>query len=285
MTEPDGPTAREPAAPAGGQLVYRHRLATRLWHWTNAIAVLVLLMSGLMILNAHPRLYWGHYGANSDKAWLLVGSTPTKGFVEVAGTRMETTGVLGWWKDDQGRTQRRAFPGWSTIPSTYDLGGARRWHFAFAWLFVIAGIAFAIASLINGHFRRDLAPRREELSPRHVWHDIKQHARLRFPTGEAALRYNILQKVSYIAVIFLVLPLMLLTGLAMSPSMDAAAPFLVDMFGGRQSARSIHFIVAALLVLFVVVHLLMVLLAGPFNEVRSMITGRFRLPADRKEKP
>src|SRR5690606_30750790 len=119
---------------------------------------------------------------------------------------------------------------------------------------------------------RDLAPRRAELAPRHIWADIKAHARLRFPRGEAALRYNILQKLSYFGVVALLLPAMILSGLAMSPGMDASWPWLIDLFGGRQSARSIHFIAAMLIVLFVLVHLVMVVLAGPVNEIRSMIT-------------
>jgi thiosulfate reductase cytochrome b subunit len=118
------------------------------------------------------------------------------------------------------------------------------------------------------------------VKPSHVWHDIREHARLRFPTGDAALRYNILQKLSYVAVIFLLLPLMLLTGLAMSPAMDAAWPWLLDLFAGRQSARSIHFICAMALLAFIVVHLVMVVLAGPLNEIGSMITGRFRVPPE-----
>ena len=109
------------------------------------------------------------------------------------------------------------------------------------------------------------------------------HARLHFPTGDAALRYNILQKISYVGVIFVLLPLMILTGLTMSPAMDAAWPWLLDLFGGRQSARSIHFICAALLLAFIIVHLVMVLLAGPINEIGSMITGRFRVPPDQPE--
>jgi thiosulfate reductase cytochrome b subunit len=143
-------------------------------------------------------------------------------------------------------------------------------------------VAYGLWSLVNGHLRRDLLPTREELRPSHVWADVKHHARLDFPKGAAALKYNILQKASYLGVIVVLVPVMILTGLTMSPAMVAAWPWLIDLFGGRQSARSIHFIAAGLLVLFVVVHLLMVLLAGPFNEVRSMITGRFRLP---KEKP
>ncbi len=120
-----------------------------------------------------------------------------------------------------------------------------------------------------------------ELAPGHIWHDVKEHARLRFSTGASALRYNILQKLAYLGVLFILLPTIVLTGLTMSPAMNAAWPWLLDLFGGRQSARSIHFIAAALLVAFIVVHLLMVLLAGPYNEIRSMITGRYRLPRER----
>ena len=246
--QPIDAAAPRPETP---RTAYRHRLPTRIWHWINAVTVFVLLMSGLMILNAHPRLYWGEYGANFDHAWVDFGSGP--------------------------------FPGWATIPSSYNLAAARIWHLAFAWLLVIGLVAFLLTSLWNRHVQRDLAPRREELAPRHIWQDIKHHARLRFPTGDAALRYNILQKISYVAVIFVFLPLMVLTGLAMSPAMDAAWPWLVDLFGGRQSARSVHFIVAASLLAFIAVHLLMVLLAGPVNEIWSMISGRFRIPPERRE--
>lgn len=272
--------------PAGREgLVYRHRLPTRLWHWLNALAVLALLMSGLMIFNAHPRLYWGQYGANFDQAWLQIGSTPTKGFVQIGRARVDTTGVLGRWTDPRGRAQALAFPYWATIPSAYDLAAARRWHLAFAWVLVIGLIAFWLASLANRHLQGDLAPRGSELSPRHILNDIRQHARLRFAAGEAALRYNILQKLSYLAVIFVLIPLMVLSGLGMSPAIDAGWPWIVDLFGGRQSARSIHFIAAMLLLFFVLVHLVMVILAGPFNEVRSMVTGHFRPPAERKRRP
>jgi thiosulfate reductase cytochrome b subunit len=136
-------------------------------------------------------------------------------------------------------------------------------------------------SLAGGHIARDLAFRRGELAPRHVWQDICDHARLRLPTGAAALRYNVLQKASYIAVLFIALPLLILTGLTMSPGMNAAWPWLVDLFGGRQAARSIHFLTAFALAAFFLVHMLMVLLAGPVNEIGSMITGRYRLPKDR----
>ena len=240
------PTADTDALP--GTAVKRHRLATRLWHWVNAIAVPTLFMSGLGIFNAHPRLYWGQYGANFDMPWL----------------------------------ELDRFPGWITLPGSYSLAMSRRWHLAFALILAFALLLYMIWSLLNRHFRRDLVFRRKELSPRHIWQDIKDHARLRFPTGAAALRYNILQKASYVAVIFILLPGLILTGLSMSPTLNAAWPWLVEVFGGRQSARSIHFILAFAILAFSLVHVLMVLLAGPINEVRSMITGWYRLPGEKK---
>jgi len=264
--------------------VYRHRLPTRLWHWLNALTLLVLLMSGLMIFNAHPRLYWGQYGANHDRAWLEIGSTRDAGYLRVGSWKVDTTGVLGRWTDGEGATQRWAFPGWATIPTRYSLADGRRWHLSFAWLLAIALTLYMLWTAFGGHLAKDLHVRRGEWAPRHIWRDIKDHARLRFPTGEAAARYNILQKLSYIGVIFVVLPLMIFTGLAMSPGFNATAPWLIDLFSGRQSARSIHFIAAWALVAFFLVHIAMVLLAGPVNEVRSMITGWFRLPPAKGER-
>ena len=261
-----------------GDVVKRHRLSTRLWHWTNALTLLVMLMSGLMIFNAHGRLYWGDYGANDDKAWLVIDDAGDTGFVELAGVRVETTGVLGIWTNPEGEVKRRAFPYWVTIPSGYDLQAARRWHFTFAWILAVALTLYMLRSLWNGHVRNDLHIRKSEWSLAHIWHDIKDHARLRFPTGAAAKDYNILQKFAYISVIFVMLPLIIMTGLTMSPAMNAAWPWLLDLFGGRQSARSIHFLCAFGLVGFFFVHMAMVVLAGPVNEVRSMITGRYRLP-------
>lgn len=273
----------------GGDLVKRHRLSTRVWHWINAVTLLVMLMSGLMIFNAHPRLYWGEYGANYDPAWLKISSARAGGrefgYLQIANTRFETTGVLGLWEDPEGRTQRRAFPHWATIPSRYSLAGARIWHLAFAWV-LAGGLALYLAwSLLNGHLRRDVHITRREWKLSHIWHDVKQHARLRFPTGVAALRYNVLQKLSYAGVLFVLLPLIIFTGLAMSPGTDAWLPLATQIFGGRQSARSVHFICAFLLVLFFLVHVVMVLLAGPFNEVRSMISGRYRLPPEKADTP
>ena len=276
----------EPGTPTGGELVRRHRLSTRLWHWINAVTLLVMLMSGLMIFNAHPRLYWGQYGANYDKPWLMIGSARTGpaefGYLQIGSTRIETTGMLGLWQDRDGKAQRHAFPWWATIPSRYNLAVARIWHLAFAWMLALGLLLYLLWSLVNGHLRRDIHITRAEWRPRQIWRDIGEHARLRFPTGAAALRYNVLQKIAYAGVLFVLLPLMILTGLAMSPGTDAWLPLVTEGFGGRQSARSVHFICAWLLVLFFLVHIAMVLLAGPVNEVRSMITGRYRLPREKR---
>jgi thiosulfate reductase cytochrome b subunit len=153
----------------------------------------------------------------------------------------------------------------------------RRWHFFFAWAFVANLLVYLVAGLAGGHFCRDLLPGREQLRPRALLKDLANHLRLKFPRGEAARHYNPLQKLTYLGVIGVLLPLMILTGLAMSPGIDAIVPWLVDLFGGRQSARTIHFIAAGLMVLFVFVHVAMVLLAGPVNELRAMITGRFAI--------
>ena len=251
----------------------RHRLVTRLWHWINALCLIVLLMSGLTIFNAHPRLYWGEYGANADYAWMAVGSSETMGYLRLGELRIETTGFLGNWQDSAGRTRQRAFPGWATIPSTYSLADGRRWHFFFAWIFSVGLAMFMIASLWNRHIQRDIHMRREEWRPSHLWRSFRNHLNLRAIRHSAGQDYNSLQKLSYIGVTFILLPLMIFSGLAMSPAMDANWPFLTDILGGRQSARSVHFLAAFLLVLFFLIHMVMVLLSGPVRQIRAMITG------------
>ncbi len=258
----------------------RHRLTTRLWHWINALCLIVLLMSGLTIFNAHPRLYWGEYGANDDYAWMAVGSSPTMGYLRLGELRIETTGFLGNWQDSTGRTRQRAFPGWATIPSAYSLADGRRWHFLFAWIFSVGLALFMVASLWNRHVQRDLHMRREEWRPSHLWRSFRHHLDLRAIRRSAGEDYNSLQKLSYIGVTFVLLPLMIFSGLAMSPAMDANWPFLTDVLGGRQSARSLHFISAFLLVLFFLIHVGMVLLSGPVRQTKSMLLG-----GERKEPP
>lgn len=237
----------EPETPI---VIRRHALTTRLWHWITAISVIVLLGSGLMILNAHGQLYWGQYGANYDQPWFRVA-----------------------WIFEGGRV-----PGWLTIPSTYNLALARRWHLFFALVLAFALLAFMLMSLLNRHFQHDLRVRAKEMTPAHLAEEVRAHAALRFHDPANPRAYNGLQKLSYAAVIFVLLPLVIFTGLAMSPGMNAAWPWLIDLFGGRQSARSIHFIVAMLLAMFIVVHLALVILAGAWNEVRSMITGKWKVP-------
>jgi thiosulfate reductase cytochrome b subunit len=186
-----------------------------------------------------------------------------------------TTGVLGVSYDSERGMVRRAFPAWLTLPGEPGLALARDWHFLMAWLFVANGAVYLLFGLLSGHFRRDLAPAADQLRMRHILADLWNHARLRVPRGEAARRYNVLQKLAYLTVVFLLLPIMVLSGLTMSPAVTAAMPSLFDIFGGRQSARTIHFLVANLLVLFVLVHVVEVLLAGVVNGMRSMITGRY----------
>jgi len=281
----DGPSSPSPALKPAHEVIYRHTLAVRVTHWINLFCITLLLMSGLQIFNAHPRLYWGQYGADADKAFIemmATGADPDHpiGVTRIAGHAFTTTGFLGASAGDDHTIVPRGFPRWATLPSFQDLAVGRRWHFALAWLFVINGLAYLGFGLRNRHFSRDLAPTREQIKPSHILRDIWDHMRLKHPRGEAAKSYNVLQKLTYLIVIFVLLPLMILTGLTMSPGMDAVLPGLLNLFGGRQSARTIHFISANLIVLFVLVHVVEVLLAGVVNEIRSMITGRYVVPPE-----
>jgi thiosulfate reductase cytochrome b subunit len=267
------------------EVIRRHSLAVRLTHWINVICLALLLMSGLAVLNAHPALYWGHSGHRGMPFLLGIGSKTDNGRVvgitRIAEVDFDTTGVLGVSYDGDGRAQRRAFPSWLTLPSNASLALARDWHFLLAWLFVINGAVYLGFSLASGHVRRDLLPNADQLRARHVLTEIWNHLRLRSPRGDADRRYNVLQKFAYLVVVFALLPVMLLSGLTMSPAVTAAAPVLFDLFGGRQSARTIHFITANLLVLFVLVHVLQVLISGAFNRMRAMITGRYVIRPER----
>jgi Ni/Fe-hydrogenase b-type cytochrome subunit len=263
--------------PEPARRIYRHRLGTRIWHWVNAVTIFVLLMSGAMIFNAHPRLYWGQYGANFDRAWLEIGADTRGGYLKLGDRRYDTDGVLGRWEARDGSIRTNAFPGWATIPSGYNLAHARRWHFTFALVFAFGLLFFLIASLFNRHIQ-DFVLKRSEIAPASLWRDVAEHLKLRFHDPDHPGAFNTLQKLSYIAVIFVLIPLMIFTGLTLSPGMDAAWPWLLDLFGGRQSARSIHFIAAALILLFILVHLVLVLLDRPINGVRGMITGWLRVP-------
>jgi thiosulfate reductase cytochrome b subunit len=278
-----------PTAPAAATrkrprkvLVARHSVAVRVTHWINATALLFLLLSGLQIFNAHPVLYWGQQ-SDFGHGWLAMGAYSSggqlRGVTKVGPAIFHTTGFLGASKV-HGVWTARGFPDWLTIPPQQFLALGRRWHFFFAWVFAINGAILIANAVVSGHLRRDLAPTWRQLAPRHVLQEIWDHLRLRFPKGEAARRYNVLQKLAYLAVLVVLLPLMVLTGMTMSPSLDAIFPFLLELFGGRQSARSIHFIVASLIVLFFFVHIVMVVLSGTWNNVRSMITGRYAIEVE-----
>lgn len=215
----------------------KHRLSTRLWHWVNVLALVILFMSGLNISNAHPHLYWGQWGFDPRNAWLNVVN----------------------------------FPGWATIPGYYSLAEARQWHVLFAWVFAAGLLLYMLIALVNGHFRRDIVTHRKEWRWSEIRGDIAAHLRLDFHHGGG--KYNFMQKLAYGVVLFILLPLMIASGMAISPGSDAAFPWLLDVFGGRQSARSIHFIVAWCLFGFLVIHVVLVLLSGPLRQIGDMITG------------
>ncbi len=274
-------TAAAATAPTvGTYLYYRHKLAVRVMHWINVIAFTVLFMSGLQIFNAYPALNWGKSSYNGTPPMLEIGARQApngalQGVTRVFGAEFDTTGVLGVSRGPGGEPQPSAFPAWMMIPGVQWLAMARSWHFFFAWIFAINGLLFVLYAIFSRHLVRDLAPNRSEL--RGIGASIQEHLRFRHATGEAAREYNVLQKIAYLVVIFGLLPMVILMGFGMSPWFNAAITGWVDIVGGRQSARTIHFIIAWLLVAFVVIHVFQVIITGLWNNLRSMITGRYRI--------
>ena len=264
------------------QVYYRHTLPVRLMHWVNVVALTVLFMSGLQIFNAHPALNFGKSSYNGTPPVLEIGARMStagqpQGVTRILGKEFDTTGWLGVTRDASGNYARSTFPTWMMLPGPQWLSMARSWHFFFAWVFVLNGLAFLIYAIASRHLTRDLAPTRDEL--RGIGASIREHIRFKHATGEAAKRYNVLQKLAYLVVVFVLLPLIVIMGMAMSPWLDSILSGWVDIVGGRQSARSIHFIVAWLLVAFVLIHVFQVIVTGLWNNLRSMITGRFKVPA------
>jgi len=264
--------------------IKRHSLIVRLTHWANALILLVMLLSGLQIFNAHPALYLGHK-STFDRPLLSIDALQSNdgsltGQLNAFGAKVDTTGFLGASKDQQGMMQARPFPPWLTLPTYQDLAQGRRWHFFFAWLLVANGAIYLAHALLTKHVTRNLLPTRAQLKG--IGADIVHHLQLRFPKGEAARHYNALQKLAYLGVIFVLGPLVVVTGMTMSPGLNAAFPFLVDLFGGRQTARTLHFVCAFGFVAFVAIHVLLVLLSGVWNNLRSMITGEYELGAEKK---
>jgi thiosulfate reductase cytochrome b subunit len=255
--------------------VYRHTLATRLSHWITVLALAVLVPSGFQIFNAHPALYWGERSDRDRPLFALSARTSAsgelRGVTEILGHPVDTTGILGASAEGAERVAR-GFPVWATLPSGQWLAMGRRWHLFFAWIFVLNGLAFGVYALASRHLGRDLLPSRRDLAT--IGRSLSDHLRLRFPAGEP--HYNVLQRIAYVSVIGGLGSLIVLTGLAMSPWVDAAVPVLPAVFGGRQSARTVHFLVTFAFLGFLVMHVFMVAVTGISNNVRSMLTGWYR---------
>jgi thiosulfate reductase cytochrome b subunit len=248
--------------------VYRHPLPVRVTHWVSALALGVLAMSGMQIFNAHPALYASDASQfNRPIVKFSADQNPdgtSIGYVAIGSLRVNTTGVFGYGPDGMGGESARAFPSWATIPAYQDLADGRRWHIFFAWVLVICAVVYAYWA-----FR--LRPTRADI--RELPQTLKKHLlpwKLP-PTAEL----NPLQKLTYFGIIFILVPIVVLSGLALSPSVDAWAHWLPQIFGGRQFARVWHFGGMIALIGFFGVHLTMVALTGLVNNLRSMITGWF----------
>jgi thiosulfate reductase cytochrome b subunit len=233
----------------------------RISHWIIGASVLTLAISGFVILMAHPRLYWGNAGNDLTPALL-----------ELPISRN--------YKHNGWAPAVPFFPGESSIVSaarTYDIfnqnGWGRSLHFLAAWFLVLTGLVYFIVGLTSGHLSRHVVPRLRDVAPRLLWQDIRRHLRLPMPRAPGGPPYGPLQKLTYAAVMFIALPLMVLTGLTMSPAVTAAYPVLLDLFGGSQSARTIHFFLFAAIVLFLIVHVTMVILTGFRRQIRAMTFG------------
>ena len=271
------------SAASNATLYYRHSLPVRIMHWLIVVTLPILLMSGLNIFNANQALYWGKSSYSGAPPLLELQSRESDdgelvGVTRIFGHEFVTTGFLGASRDAEGELADRGFPSWLTIPGHKWLSLARRWHLFFAWLLVITGIGFVSHAIFSRHLQRDLLPSREDW--RSIGRTFIDHLLLRHPSGEAARNYNVLQKMAYLGVIFLLFPLVILNGLGMSPALDALFPGWVGLFGGRQSMRTIHFVVSWALVAFTAMHLFQVIVNGFWNNLRSMITGYYRIPAE-----
>jgi thiosulfate reductase cytochrome b subunit len=266
------------------QVILRHRLPVRLWHWISVLAVVGLLFTGFCILNIHPRLYWGEVGNAYTPALLALDSSepggprpsthPAPAVVVVGNRRFDVTGRLGVVADAGGDGLYFLIV---NTPESWQFGAMRAWHFTIAWLLVLGWMTYAIYLITSGQLRARLLPRISQLRPGAIANDVLNHLRFHRATGEEAKSYNLLQKLSYLFVIFALLPLMVLTGLAMSNAITARFPEFCSLLGGRESVRTIHFLCAFALVLFAVIHVLQLFVAGFLNEMRSMITGRFAI--------
>ncbi len=239
-----------------------HSSWVRIAHWIVSLSFLTLVFSGYVILMCHPRLYWGE-----------VGNDLTPALVELPISRNHRHG--GW--ERHGAFSQDA-PAVVSASRTYEIFNENSWgrslHFLAAWFLVLPGAIYLLVGLCTGHFWRHLWPRVGQLTPGQIWRDLVDHLRLRIRPATGGPQYGLLQKCAYCAVVFLALPLAVLTGLAMSPAITAGYPLLGSLFGGYQSARTIHFVVAVVLVLFLIVHVAMVVRSGFKRQMRAMTLGR-----------
>ncbi len=269
-------STRATADETHGRLVKRHSATTRVTHWLVALAMFILIMSGLQIFNAAPYLDASDL-SNPHHRILSIDtggtqSAPT-GSTTIFSHSFATTGVLGYTDDGQGGQAARAFPGWITWPGFQDLAGGRRWHFFFGWLLSLAGIAYLVVGLIRKDLRL-LILRRDDLPkllPMQLY-----YLKLR-PRPPEHGKYNPLQKAGYTLVIFGLIPFAVLTGLALSPGIDAIAHPLTTVLGGRQFARTWHFAAMMALIAFTFGHVVLVATTGVVNNMRSMLSGTYRL--------
>jgi thiosulfate reductase cytochrome b subunit len=250
------------------QRVYRHPLVVRITHWVVALALLVLTMSGLQIFNAHPALYASDASTFAHPVLSIYSDTDaagrTVGKLQVGSMVFTTTGLLGWTGDGMGGEEQRAFPPWATIPAYRDLADGRRWHIFFAWVLGLCALLYAAWAF-------KLIPTKTEI--REVPEALKEHA---LPWKvKATAHYNPLQKIAYFSVVFGLVPLAIISGLALSPSFDAWAPWVPWLLGGRQFARIWHFVAMFGIIGFFIGHFMMVVLTGFWNNLRAMITGWF----------
>jgi thiosulfate reductase cytochrome b subunit len=230
----------------------RHSFLVRVTHWLTTFSFLALLVSGLEIVVSHPRFYWGETGNVN---------TPPLFTIPIASSRATVPTGYGYVLPDQN--------GWS-----------RYLHFQSAWVLVLTGLLYVGVGLYNRHFRRNLLPALSDVSPKRLAISIARHLRFERPSAKEAWSYNVLQRLAYLLVIFVFFPLMIWTGLAMSPSFVSAVPAAVNVLGGQQSARTLHFFLTGALVLFLSAHVSMVVLAGFRSRVRAMVTGRAAEPLE-----
>ncbi len=257
---------------------YRHPLPVRLWHWLTAATVLGLLFTGICILNVHPRLYWGEVGNEGtaavvglDPAGPAVAGHAAPAVLNIGHAKFDVTGITGVPFDyGNDGTYFMIF----NAPESWHFGGLRAWHFALAWVLVTAAAAYAVYLLLSRRLGRMWLPTSAQLAPAAIRRDFWQHLTLRRADDR---QYNLLQKLAYLAVLGLLLPLMVLTGLTMSNAVTLRFPELFTLFGGRESARTLHALFAALMILFILVHVFQSFVAGIVNQLGAMLTGYYRL--------